>query len=97
MNKRLLGSFLKKPQSRFEIIREFCWNKVVLDIGCVHHDVENADKDSWLHKAIVSVAAETLGVDYLEDEVAVLMRRGYKMVAGDVISRWRLTGNLMSS
>ena len=84
MNRKTLRTNLKAPNTRAEIVEEFCRGKVVLDIGCVHHDVENADKDSWLHKAIVSVAAETLGVDYLEDEVAVLMRRGYKMVAGDV-------------
>ena len=84
MDKRLLGSYLKKPQSRFEIIREFCRNKVVLDIGCVHHDVENADNDTWLHKAVVEVSADTLGVDYLEKEVATLTERGYKMIAGDV-------------
>lgn len=84
MNKKTLQACLKTPQSRLEIIREFCQGKIVLDIGCVHHDVENADKDAWLHKVVVDVAADALGVDYLEEEVATLAQRGYKMVAGDV-------------
>ena len=84
MDKRLLQAYLKTPKSRLEIIREFCRDKFVLDIGCVHHDIENADNNTWLHKAVVEVAADTLGVDYLENEVAALTQRGYKMVAGDV-------------
>lgn len=84
MNRKILKDNLKRPGTRALIVEEFCRDKVVLDIGCVHHDVENADKDSWLHRAIVSVAAETLGVDYLEKEVEALVKCGYKMVVGDV-------------
>jgi hypothetical protein len=87
MDKKLLQVYLKTPKSRLEIIREFCRDKVVLDIGCVHHDIENADNNTWLHKAVVEVAADTLGVDYLGEEVAALTQRGYKMVVGDVNKR----------
>lgn len=84
MNKKLLQTYLTTPQSRLEIVREFCRDKTVLDIGCVHHDLENTDNEMWLHKTVVEVAADTLGVDYLEKEVSALVKRGYKMVAGDV-------------
>jgi hypothetical protein len=46
MDKKLLQVYLKTPKSRLEIIREFCRDKVVLDIGCVHHDIENADNNT---------------------------------------------------
>ncbi len=84
MDKKLLQAYLKSPKPRLEIVRDFCRGKVVLDIGCVHHDIENADNKTWLHKAVVEVSADTLGVDYLEAEVDALVKRGYKMVAGDV-------------
>ncbi|MFC1545938.1 methyltransferase domain-containing protein [Pseudomonadota bacterium] len=84
MDKNILREYLKKPNSRQEIIREFCRDKVVLDIGCVHHDIDNADHETWLHKTVVEVAADTLGVDYLEEEVAALVLRGYKMMVGDL-------------
>jgi SAM-dependent methyltransferase len=84
MNKKILRANLKNLKSRREIVAKFCRNKVVLDIGCVHHDIENADNNTWLHKTVVEVASDALGVDYLEEEVAALTQRGYKMVAGDV-------------
>jgi 2-polyprenyl-3-methyl-5-hydroxy-6-metoxy-1,4-benzoquinol methylase len=84
MNKELLQANLKRPESRAQIVREFCRGKVVLDIGCVQHDIENADTSTWLHKQIVDVAAEVLGVDYLDDAIAVLKQRGYNVRRGDV-------------
>lgn len=84
MDRRMLRAYLKRPQSRKEIVQEFCSGKVVLDVGCVQHDIENADTDTWLHKQVVEIAADTLGVDYLGDAVASLAQRGYKVVQGDV-------------
>lgn len=84
MNKQMLQANLKHPQSRAEIVREFCRGKVVLDIGCVQHDIENADATNWLHKQIVDVADEVLGVDYLDDAIEALAKRGYNVERGDV-------------
>jgi len=84
MNRQILQDHLNRPQTRLEIIQEFCRDKEVLDVGCVHHDIENADMGSWLHKTVVEVAAYALGVDYLEDAVAALVQRGYNVVVGDV-------------
>lgn len=84
MDARLLRAYLRSPQSRIEIVREFCKDKVVLDLGCVNHDTENSSSEHWLHQAIVDSAAETLGVDYLEDQVEILRQRGFQVIAGDV-------------
>ena len=84
MDRKLLRAYLRNPQSRIEIIREFCRNKVVLDLGCVNHDIENASAEQWLHKAVVEVSRDTLGVDYLPEEVATLRERGFKVMVGDV-------------
>ena len=43
MKRTVLQEYLKKPQSRFEIISEFCRDKEVLDVGCVQHDLTNVD------------------------------------------------------
>ena len=43
MQRKILQEYLRKPQSRFEIISEFCSGKEVLDIGCVQHDLTNVD------------------------------------------------------
>ena len=84
MDRKLLRAYLRNPQSRIEIVREFCRGKFVLDLGCVNHNIENANAEQWLHRAVVEVASEVLGVDYLVDEVEMLRQQGYKVLAGDV-------------
>jgi len=84
MKRSILQAYLKKPQSRFDIITEFCRDKEVLDIGCVQHDLTNVDLDAWLHNHIVKISSYTLGVDYLEEAVDDLEKRGYNIVHGDV-------------
>lgn len=84
MNKNLLQENLKKPQSRRDVVKEFCSNKNVLDIGCVQHDVEHSNADTWLHKLVVDVSKTTLGVDYLSGAVAELAAKGYNVIVGDV-------------
>ena len=84
MIRSTLKAYLKKPQSRFDVITEFCRDKEVLDIGCVQHDLTNADLDGWLHNHIVKLAAYTLGIDYLKDAVNALVEQGYNVVHGDV-------------
>jgi 2-polyprenyl-3-methyl-5-hydroxy-6-metoxy-1,4-benzoquinol methylase len=70
--------------TRIEMIREFCRDKVVLDLGCVNHDIENAESEGWLHKTVVDVSREALGIDYLEPEVDILKKRGFQVMWGDV-------------
>ena len=84
MNIEILRKNLQTPLSRREIIQEMCEGKTVLDIGCVHHDIENVSSANWLHGIVVEVADSTLGVDYLEGEVKALAQRGYNVITGDV-------------
>jgi SAM-dependent methyltransferase len=84
MDRNLLRAHLRAPQSRMAIVREFCRDKVVLDLGCVNHDIENANSEEWLHKAVVETSREVLGVDYLVEEVEMLRERGFKVMVGDV-------------
>jgi len=80
----MLRAALRRPQSRIEIVREFCRGRSVLDLGCVNHDIENSHSDNWLHKNILDVASEVIGVDYLAPEVELLRQHGYNVILGDV-------------
>lgn len=84
MNTEMLRKNLRYPKSRRVIIQEICQGKAVLDIGCVHHDIENVSSADWLHGSIAEVAGLVLGVDYLEGAVKALANRGYNVIAGDV-------------
>jgi len=84
MDRQLLRAYLRNPKSRVEIVREFCRDKVVLDLGCVNHDIENVSSDQWLHKSVVEASREVLGVDYLAEEVEMLRQRGFHVMVGDV-------------
>lgn len=84
MKRALLTAHLENPRSRFDIVQEFCRGKSVLDIGCVNHDLDNSELNTWLHKAVVDVASDATGVDYLADAVQGLQSRGYNVVQGDV-------------
>ena len=66
-------------------IEDACRDKVVLDLGCVRHSAEFATSDpNWLHGRIFLVAARTVGVDYLAEEVEKLKNTKYHIVWGDV-------------
>lgn len=55
----------------------------VLDIGCVEHNLENRRKGHWLHEHMVKSAASVLGLDYEAEQVELMKREGYNVVAGD--------------
>jgi SAM-dependent methyltransferase len=84
MNVELLRAHIDKPVSRLEITRQYCRGKSVLDIGCVNHNIENVDVESWQHRAIIEVATDVLGVDYLHEEVQELAKRGFRVLAADI-------------
>jgi SAM-dependent methyltransferase len=84
MNIELLRAHINRPVSRTEITQRYCRGKSVLDIGCVNHDLANVDASNWQHRAIVEVASDVLGIDYLEEEVEQLAKRGFRVIAADV-------------
>ncbi len=74
-----------KPVDKIEFIIDKCRNKKILDLGCIRHSAEFSLKDpDWLHKKILSVAEEAVGVDYLAEEIKKLNNYGYDIMYGDV-------------
>lgn len=55
----------------------------ILDIGCVQHNANAADKDMWVHGHLSDRHEDILGVDYLEDEIQKLQNRGYNVLTAD--------------
>lgn len=82
---------MHEPVNRLEYITSLCKDKVVLDLGCIRHNADYALQSSiWVHKAIVSVAKEVTGVDYLPEEIAKLNKHGYNIIYADVCERMDL-------
>ncbi|TAK71678.1 MAG: class I SAM-dependent methyltransferase [Betaproteobacteria bacterium] len=84
MHREMLRANLRRPVSRIEITKHYCRGMAVLDIGCVNHNLEHVEDRGWIHRAITEVAESVLGLDYLEDEVQELAKRGYRVIAADV-------------
>ena len=65
-------------KDRISFIKKLAYNQVVLDVGCVDHNSEQEEKlgEFWLHRAIKDVAAEITGVDFEEEEVKKLNKKG---------------------
>lgn len=78
---------------REDFILQTCTSQRVLDLGCIRHDAEYSLKDpEWLHRKILSVARETIGVDYLPDQIALLNQQGYQVHFGDVTKPLAVNG-----
>lgn len=56
----------------------------VLDIGVVDHDLHSERSDRWLHGRLAAVASSILGLDVLEEDVALLRERGLAVECRDV-------------
>ncbi|OGV96713.1 hypothetical protein A2W24_04450 [Microgenomates group bacterium RBG_16_45_19] len=78
------GRILKYSR-RYQIIRDYCRGKTVLDLGCVEHSAE-AEQNflDWIHRGIKEVAKEVVGLDNAPEEVSQLNRKGYNILLGDV-------------
>jgi 2-polyprenyl-3-methyl-5-hydroxy-6-metoxy-1,4-benzoquinol methylase len=72
---------------RVEYIKELARGKRVLDIGVVDHQIGKQHSPGWLHGAIASVAAHTVGVDILPDAVEALKKEGYNVRLWDVTEK----------
>lgn len=65
-------------------IKPHIQNKHVLDIGCVEHTIDRADREGWLHGNIREVANQTVGIDIVGDAIEELQDRGYNVEKRDV-------------
>lgn len=88
MDKYQLSQKLKNSKriDKYQFILHSCRGKDVLDMGCVRHSADYSLRDkNWLHKGILSVAKEVVGIDYLPSEIQKLNAVGYKnIIFGDV-------------
>jgi 2-polyprenyl-3-methyl-5-hydroxy-6-metoxy-1,4-benzoquinol methylase len=73
------------PVEKVTFVQEECRGKNVLDLGCIRHSADFAERDpNWLHDRIHAVAKRVIGFDYLRDEVDKLQCKGYDIRWGDV-------------
>lgn len=66
--------------------RSFVAGHSVLDIGMVEHDKSHIESDRWVHRKLSKWARYILGIDILEDEIAILKGRGFNVRTADASS-----------
>jgi len=69
---------------RIRFLEERCRGRLVLDVGCVAHDVERLKSPNWLHGRVAAVAQRCVGVDVLSEGVAAMQQHGYEVVLQDL-------------
>jgi len=78
------GSVMGCSMDRIERIIQHTEGPTVLDLGAVQHDIDNTDRDEWLHDHLVDEFDRVIGVDILPREIAELSKQGYEMYQADV-------------
>jgi SAM-dependent methyltransferase len=82
---RVLQAAWRPPiNDRATFIEIRCRDQIVLDIGCVAHDVQRMSSPAWLHGRIATVARRCVGVDVLASGVEEMRERGYQVVLHDL-------------
>lgn len=71
-----------KFEFRNNIIKKYCKNKIVLDLGFLGEDKNK--KFSDLHNVILNCAKEVWGVDVQKEKINKLRKEGHKVVFDDV-------------
>lgn len=62
----------------FQIIEQYIKDKEVLDIGCVDHSLEYANKKGfWIHDFLKDNSKSVKGIDIVKKEVEKLRKKGY--------------------
>lgn len=82
-NPRDFSSQVAISDHKLKFVLSHCYQKDVLDLGCVQHNPENYKSRFWLHKAIKTVAKSLDGLDLYEAGVVYLRNLGYKVHLGD--------------
>ena len=70
------GAKTLDKHNRFELIKEICRGRDVLDIGCVGDE----RPPRWLHDHICKVAKNVIGIDNGTEGVKKLKKRGYNVM-----------------
>jgi len=67
--------------SRVEIVKKHTSGDV-LDVGCVQHNLENVEEETWLHEKLYDFEEvdSVLGIDVLESEITTLQEKGYNTI-----------------
>jgi len=68
---------------KINFFKKYTRGKKVLDLGSVDHFEENFNSKHWLFKALSDSAEDITGLDYYEDGVKSLVKKGYNIVIGD--------------
>lgn len=71
-------------KDKLDWIMPFVQGRKVLDLGCVRHTLDETEKPDWLHGQICKKARTVLGIDYLENAVAGLQKRGFNVICANV-------------
>jgi len=77
------SSTIEFHDHKIQFVTNYCKDKDVLDIGCVHHDPENYKSKYWLHKAIKAVSSKVVGIDLYKDGVEYLSKLGFDIQLAD--------------
>ena len=76
---------IKSIESRLEVILPVVKGKLVLDIGCLDHDLsQKSIEPNWLHQKIRNEAKETVGLDIEQSAVRGLQKQGFTVQCGDI-------------
>jgi SAM-dependent methyltransferase len=69
---------------RVDYLCRLAAGKSVLDIGVVEHTTSATESPAWLHGNLKRFAAQCLGIDVLEKDVAKLRERGFDVICADI-------------
>lgn len=91
---QLAGGHQKILVDRYQVIADCCRDNKVLDIGCVDHDaLLQGDEERWLHRHVVAVAKQAIGVDVDEAGVRLMRAKGYDVIQADITGEIREVEN----
>ena len=72
---------MKLLKQRETEILKYTKNKIVLDIGCIDHNLNKIEENIWLHKLIKQNAKYLLGIDYDREKVNLI--EDYNIIYGN--------------
>lgn len=66
------------------ILNEINKNDSILDLGCVDHSHLNENSSDWIHKFLYDKSDDVLGIDFENEDIDILQKKGYNVIFGDV-------------